>query len=159
MDQRSQSIDGTPGGATGADIPQARSRFLTLRRIARLRGSDGAIAATLEVLADERGRVEVTYEDLAHAAGTSRNTAYRSVQRLKSAGILSANRRAYRSLAIEFMKAPHDESGGADRQDRCDGDGDADGDARQHARAKSSSYRTFPSLTDAQLWTGAPATP
>lgn len=95
-------------------IPTTRSRYLTLDRIAQLRGSDGAIAATLEALADDAGRVEVTYDDLAAAAGTSRNTAYRSVQRLKSAGVLQATRRAYRSLAITLIVADGDDgpSGG-----------------------------------------------
>jgi hypothetical protein len=113
------STDGGRGTTTGELAPAGRSRYLTLDRIAQLRGSDGAIAATLEALADHRGRVEVTYEDLAAAAGTSRNTAYRSVQRLKFAGILLATRRAYRSLAIAFVDAPHHGGDERDGETRC----------------------------------------
>ncbi|GEM_PF-3924861 len=135
---RSRACEGQRDSAECVCEPRGRSRYLTLERIAQLRGSDGAIAATLETLADESGRIEVTYEDLAAAAGTSRNTAYRSVQRLKSAGIVAANRRAYRSLAIEFRAAascdrrgaPHGETDGGEHDrgaDGCEHDGDGMG--------------------------------
>jgi hypothetical protein len=133
--------NGTPDDRNGgADIPPARSRYLTLDRIAQLRGSDGAIAATLESLADASGRVEVTYDDLAAAAGTSRNTAYRSVQRLKSAGVLSATRRAYRSLAIELIRSP-----GGDDDDNRDGNGSPRGEVNAGVRVRPG-YRSIDTL-------------